>query len=578
MGYFFIICRLLLFFVSNLGFWEHFRRKSQMNLFFLPAFTVCLHVSILFCAGILNCLEISARAIFCLGIGLAVYYLHKDCGKAMSVYLNMGYTFLAVSFFVIMAVCRGRLFMRYDNFSHWALVVKSMLMTNRYPSFRDAIIGFQEYPLGSSSYIYYFAKTVWKSEGFQMAAQGFMMLAFILPVFRYVKRMDFACFLYIALFTRFVFHYNIYVTDLLVDTLLPLQGMATLLFLYSECLAFGEKIEKRVSVLYSVPFLCASMQIKNSGVFFVLIACFLIFISLRHNRERIKEKIIAMIAPWISLYLWHAHCAYVFLSSVTSKHAMTAENFKAIFFQKTEDDIRRILTGVLKFSVTGKDLYYLILFFCFLGLLSFLANSEMRKMHGKLMMVSIALYIGYMTGMLGMYLFSMPGGESVGLAGIGRYRKTILVAVYYLTLLSWIMLAFAIDGRRKRAIYMITTSIVLIINCREAEKDLNKSPNETRMWIQRAIDAYDIPVGASYAICIPSGEGGYAYYLCKYLLYSDSGSSMVIAEESQLEAARNYEYVFLYDRENEIIQEWVRDNYPDQAGNSVIMPRRQSGL
>ena len=43
-------------------------------------------------------------------------------------------------------------FVHYDNFSHWAVVVKYMLATNRIPDAASAIIDFKSYPLGSSSF------------------------------------------------------------------------------------------------------------------------------------------------------------------------------------------------------------------------------------------------------------------------------------------------------------------------------------------------------------------------------------------------------------------------------------------
>ena len=31
------------------------------------------------------------------------------------------------------------------------------------------------------------------------------------------------------------------------------------------------------------------------------------------------------------------------------------------------------------------------------------------------------------------------------------------------------------------------------------------------------------------------------------------------------------DYILLYDQENDIINEWVQENYPEQYGNSVIV-------
>lgn len=147
--YFAVLCKLALFFISNLGFWEYFRRKSGMNVFFLPAFTVSLQVTVLFCAGILNCLELAVWGMYGIGIFLAFHYLYKDYKNVIHTYRNGGFLFLAVSFCVILAACKGRVFVHYDNFSHWALVVKNMLFTDRYPTFQDTMILFRNIRWGA---------------------------------------------------------------------------------------------------------------------------------------------------------------------------------------------------------------------------------------------------------------------------------------------------------------------------------------------------------------------------------------------------------------------------------------------
>lgn len=232
--------RILLFLVSNLGMWEYFRRKSKMNIFFLPAFAVCLQITVLFCAGLLNCLKVAVLLLFCIGMMLAVFYLYTDFKNVIYTYQNAGYAFLILAFFLILLACRGNTFTQYDNFSHWALVAKTVILNNRYPSFQDTVILFQEYPLGSTSYVYYFAKIVSDSEGAQMAAQAFLMLSFILPIFKYVRRNIAAGFICVFLFANYIFCYNILISNLLVDTLLPLQGAAMLLFVCSECIGSAE--------------------------------------------------------------------------------------------------------------------------------------------------------------------------------------------------------------------------------------------------------------------------------------------------------------------------------------------------
>lgn len=246
------ICRLLLFCISSMGLWEYFRRRTKISVYFLPAFTICLEITVLFCAGILNCLEMAVFLMFATGIVLIVHYLYVDFKGTIHAYLNEGYIFLIVAFCLIVIASWGQSFTEYDNFSHWALVVKNMIQTDRYPSFADALIVFKDYPLGSASYVYFFSKIVSCSEAAQMAAQSLMMLCFVLPIFKYVEKYKTVSCIYVLLFSNSIFCYYILITNLSVDTLLPLQGIAMLFFIFSECLVLDAHVDTPGGGIYII--------------------------------------------------------------------------------------------------------------------------------------------------------------------------------------------------------------------------------------------------------------------------------------------------------------------------------------
>lgn len=580
MGYISIFLKLVLFFVSNLGIWEFFRRKSKMDIFYLPAFTVSLQISILFLAGILNCLKITAIVIFVVGFCLAVYYLFKDFKAIIDVYLNIGYIFFVFLFILILIGCKGHVLSHFDNFTHWALVVKTMLLADRYPTFRDTLISFQSYPLGCATFIYYFVKIVGKSESLQMCAQSYMMLSCILPVFKYVKKNKLACFVYTLLFANYLLCYNVPIVELFVDTVLPLHGMAMLLFIYSECFDFDLTKKEKVSILYAIPFLIVSVQIKNSGIFFVIVSCILIAGAFKYDRSEIKQKLVTMLVPFFSLYLWQAHCNYVFSSALYTKHAMTIENYKNSFLLKSAQEFKRIIGNFLKLSFsfqTAKEFYFIILFFIILGILLPMFSDEIKKKYKKIILSSIFLYITYMIGMMFMYFFSMGGDEAANLAGYDRYRKTIFVCVLYLILVFSLEMISEIKNNWKKWVCLIICFGMLIFNwgkfrSYETILTIPKDVPETRHWIEQEISRYNIPLESSYMILCPSSvDGNYATVICQYFLYSSEVSVQTISEKIQLDVAKEYEYIFVMDEENNIIQQWVKENYPNQIGNKVIV-------
>ena len=504
-------CKIIIFFISNFGMWEYFRRISKMNVYFLPAFTISLQVTVLFCAGILNCLKIAALILYSIGIFLSVYYVFNGLKKTIHEYLNVGYLFLAVGFCLVLLACYGHKFTYDDNFSHWAVVSKSLFLTDRFPTFKDSLIIFQEYPLGCTSYIYYFTRFISYSEFFEMAAQSFMMLSFVLPFFVCIKKNKVISFIYVIVLVNYIFCYNIPITDLPVDTVLPLGGMAMLFFVFSESLGlYGENKEK-ISILYAIPFLCTVIQIKNSGIYFVALACIMIAVSFKNDKKKYKQKLAAVASPFVSLYLWQMHCDYVFVDGSVTKHAMTVENYKNIFSQKTGDNIKTLLESVLKFSISGKELKYILLCLGMAGVLAFFVlDKQNRKKYIYIILGSASIYITYMLGMAGMYLISMPAGEAENLSGAVRYRNTIFIAIYYILSLFLLTMISSIEHTKKKRIYLAGTYMMLLIVWGAGIGSYsfptifrNELVSDRRDWVEKAVHDNNIPSGSSYIICVP---------------------------------------------------------------------------
>lgn len=232
------VIKPLLFIISMIGFFELIRivTADKINRCFLPSMTIALQVSILFLAGILNLLPEMTYALYITGfIGLAHAAWKKKGLGFLRDYISVSAFFLVLVMMVLAVYVKGKIFTGYDNFSHWALVVRSMLETNRYPNFLDTVIYFQEYPLGSSTYIYFFAKLVGESESVQMLAQAYMITAAALPLFAFAKRNSFLPAAVMLVLVNLLFLYIIPVVDLLVDMLLSVTGVCGMTFAALYC-------------------------------------------------------------------------------------------------------------------------------------------------------------------------------------------------------------------------------------------------------------------------------------------------------------------------------------------------------
>ena len=147
------LLRLGALMVSYFGYWEFFRSRCKINVYFVPAFTIAVHFSAMFLPGLLNFLRETSFAIYLIGLFLFAEAFWKDRFKILKPYLNWGYGCFFLAFVLLAVAFRGKLFTWFDNFTHWGVVVKNMLETDSFPTFAQAAVSFTTYPLGSSAVI-----------------------------------------------------------------------------------------------------------------------------------------------------------------------------------------------------------------------------------------------------------------------------------------------------------------------------------------------------------------------------------------------------------------------------------------
>lgn len=586
---------LVLFMLSNLGYWEYLRRHLKVDSCFFPSITIAFQTSALFLAGILNMLPEASYILYAFGIFYCLFSFVKYRGKDFFVfYFKPAYFVLVISFCVAAVYLHGQFFLHYDNFSHWALVVKQMLSENRFPNFADGLIMFQEYPLGSSVYIYYFAKLTSGAESMQMLAQCFVMLCALMPCFAFCKKDLISTTVVMLLFTAFILTFNIEITELLVDTLLPIVGGAAFIFTLSHLYGFrrgnADIKQGKVSLWIISFYLIQLIQIKNSGLFFAIMVSIVTVILLFPKRKKLGAgNIISFVLPYFTFFIWHKHCKYVFISSGTSYHAMTAENFARGISLKTKEEILSICRAMINFSVSDSMVIITaisVLFACagsfvllyFMGELS--DNRKQLIVH--CVTFCIFTYIIYQFGLLLMYLFSMSSGEAIRLAGGTRYCKTILIFIFYITItmaLTWLSLDICIAKRR-----VLTSSFSVALSCAilvaticmnnatpmSAIDKRNSYQDSTRAWLERVSTIYNVPQYSSYGLILHDTDSGYSFYLMKYIFQSVSIQCTVVDDYSDLSAIDNCEYIFVMDKDNEIVNDWINANYPAQAGQDVI--------
>ena len=586
------IALLILFFISNIGLCESVRRYCKVHICFIPGIVVAIETTILFCAGLLNILLETAILIYICGFAGIVFLIVtnlqsggvKKLLTSFAVYKQPCFLFLAVGICLFFFFFQDKVFSSTDNFTHWAVVVKSLLKTNRFPNFQDTIITFKEYPLGSSSYIYFFSRFIDSTEPIQMLAQMYMMLVSIMPLFYFVRRNQFAGFILIVTASNLFFLLNIPITELMVDSLLPLVSMAGLLFSYIYC---GEQ-NNRKNVIISGLYMIQMVQIKNSGFFFASLAIALLVKQSRQDKQLIK-RMPAILLSLASFWLWHKHCKYVFNNATVSSHAMTMDRYSMILSEKTSEQIRAIIHEITRRSISNSKTIITLGFLLIIGFLCFLCLKNEWRRYLKISIIVIFVYLAYQLGMMGMYIFSMPASQlfpnasnnTVSLTSYSRYLWTILLAIVYFISIYLIKIVDGIQTNKHEMVSITVSGIFCILICLymyltkgnirlcTEYYDKQRDPSEHR-WLDAIKAEYNIPEGSSCAILVPDEAiRPYTRVLGRYVFMSDKVDGYVITKPAEMDDLSG-EYILLYDENNEIINCWVHDYAPEHIGDKVL--------
>ena len=411
------------------AYWKITPRASYIFVFSAQALIV-------YFAGLAGLLAPVSYALFGLGIVLLItLILNKKIKLAYntSSLSAINLAFVAV-FGAITASLIDTFFVHYDNFSHWAVVVKYMLVTDRFPDAASAIIDFKSYPLGSSSFLYYIGKIVGNGEGIMLVGQAILLFASFYAVFGVIrdqKRFLLAALLGLGCSTMAYFNISIRVNNLLVDFLLPALALAAVGVLAVER---GKFFTACLAVL---PVLGLLAIVKNTGIFFALLGfAFLLYRSLQWQNADPKLRpffwgaLATILLSLVPLIVWNIHTSLAFPADA-GKFSYDFQTLSAFTLDKTPAQIQFIAqlflataTSLSQLPTLGFVLFngvalvvYLIARFVF---------KKKWKLLGTLLLLDLVVVL-YYGGILAMYLLSMPLDEALRLAGFDRYASSMIL-------------------------------------------------------------------------------------------------------------------------------------------------------
>jgi hypothetical protein len=578
------IIKIISLIISITGYFIFMKRKINIKDEFIPIILFSIIANLIFIAGILNFMKIITLVIVIIGLGLFIKELIRiiKLKEKIDFKINFSHVYLILMVILFAYLLNGVSLNHYDNFSHWGLIIKSMLVNNRLPNFQDEVIIFTAYPPGTACFVYFMCKFLGKSEGMMLFSQSLLILASVYSIFAFTEKERKSGYLIIVSAIIYFVVGNIYINQLLVDTVLSVLGLAGLsIILYY-------KYDTKKGLIYSIPIMSLLILVKNSGIFFVIVDLLVWLIYFIKNKEytyiKTKKYLISILILVIIPCLWKGHINLVYENAENSKHAMSISNYKENLKEKDENSIKIIVQSLFNkiSNIQDKDnqvLWNAFALILILGIFSW-KNKKLRKSIFQFLLLAILSFIIYQLSVLAMYVFSMPINEAKNLAGYVRYYRTIVMFEYGISVLASLKFINNIEIKNKLlnvaiqifCIIIILIPVILFKN--EAKQLINKNTTiaPIREEIQEIINTNKIESNKSYLIYVSNDENidtGYLKHICRYEFLSNNVG--IIRSFDELENTDNifdYDY-FIMLRKNDETNEFM-DIIKGDKENDVV--------
>lgn len=544
------VLRVAALIFSFYGLFQFTLTKLSVNVDFVIPLIFAAIGSALFLGGLLYILPVVAVLILLSGIVFGIMSIIRR--ESFFRVVSAGTVFFAVVAAVLVYTTYGARIVSYDDFSHWAIVMRPLVNNNRFPIDSDHGILFTSYPLGSSCVYYYFAFiTGIKTEWIYMYAKSVLITGLFTSLFAFSRK--WVTYLLAGASSLIFLTGNNAILSLSVDTLMPAAGAAGFLF----CVYYRKQILEKIWLV--LPFTIFAINVKNSGVFFAAaIVGYMLLCGHDTLKENKRKWIINAAAPFAALILWQIHVKLTFSNGMRSKHSMSLYYFAATVYQKSFRDIWGIIKSIFFrfFSLSNKALY-LAAFVLILYAVMWLLQKKKGDSETKTDLYMLVALFAYELGLIGTFLFSMPLSEAVALSGYERYYRSMLIFIAAFICVRTIIF---IDGLSKKALEQVVCGAVAVLCALSFYFTLEpyfgyfrrQYPGGLRYDIERIIEEYDLQPNKKYLLTRTGPDFGDTEFPFHYLLQPDvAGSSS--AEELRTEDYMTYfDYLVVVQRDEEI--------------------------
>ena len=526
----------------------------------IPISIVCISI-IIYITGMFNNLKLGVIIVgimAMIGIAIILYTLcrqkdSKNSKEILERIITPGAIVYILLCILFIALNKGRVFEDYDEFNHWARIIKNMFLFNSYGINEETIVVFNEYPPFTAifQYIFLSIKNVFR-EDIILTAQCILYLSVIIPITKNIRwnksLISLILIIPSIIFIPVIFYENFYL-NILVDGILGIMFASLIFTEYEE----KDPIFKYIKIFSLLTILTLT---KTSGTALAVLALIIIIIKMviDKNKSELKHLCVVTFGVILLTSIW-----YIKIDDGVKRWDF--EQYIETENKTQEDQINIAETfmkvTVLKGNITIKELSIFIMFLIIICL-NFYTLQKARKREDKdykyysiSMIVSIPIYLVFL---LITYMTIFDLDEAENLTCLDRYSSTIFLANIIFQLMSIIKFNVKVDIQK--VIILFTTLIIFLPMQNIATQYINGKNYIAMSNINRDIYTkfriYKNRVEKDSKILFIAGSKAKLAYLKSLNEYE---SNIFIKEiivgdfenEKQLEEiAINYDYVFIY--------------------------------
>ena len=376
----------------------------------------------------LGVIIVEIMAIIQLAIILYIFCKQKEKKQIIGIIkriLTPGLVVYIILCSISIVINKGRIFLDYDEFNHWARIIKNMFMYNTYGTNSGSMVIFNEYPPFTSTFQYLFLaiKNMY-SEDIVITAQNILYISLIIPTTKDIgwnnKIKNLILIIPFIILLPMIFYKNFYL-NILVDGMLGITFALTVFYSFER---EENNIFKFFKILSTIIILCLT---KTSGIALALLTIIIILVKAfkdKKKKEIIETSIIILLAT-ILTFSW-----YIKVDSAEKRW-----NFNQ--YIETENKTKEEMLNIAKTfgnaifynqNITDKNFTVFAVFFILICTNFYVLKKQNKKEYKYYSIAMLTAIPIYLMSLMITYMTIFDLEEAQTLTSFNRYCSTILLA------------------------------------------------------------------------------------------------------------------------------------------------------